>query len=117
MSAEHTPGPWLRNKTTVYALDETGKCNRFFALFQGGFVRHPDDRTLHDELIANATLAHAAPDLLEVAVGVSVVATEIARKVKASHGIAEIPLALFDDLMHVAHASDAAIAKAKGEHD
>lgn len=63
---KHTAGPWLREGTFIYALQHHGWrkgeetfCNRFSAGFQLG------KGCSEEELIANATLAQAAPDLLE----------------------------------------------------
>ena len=66
----YTRGPWLLDNMTVYALDETGSCNRFSAQVQWGFKHHSqgdkiDERTSEDELTANARLIAAAPELLE----------------------------------------------------
>jgi hypothetical protein len=62
---EPTPGPWLRDGTTVYALNNIG-VNRFDATVQPGW-RDTDEgvRTPKQELEANAMLMHAAPDLLD----------------------------------------------------
>jgi len=54
---KHTPGPWLREGCTVYALNGDG-FNRFCAQTQ-------DAHTGKNELEANAQLMCAAPDLLE----------------------------------------------------
>jgi hypothetical protein len=65
--AEHSPGPWLRAGHTVYALttDKRGHVvNRFTALMQS--ARQPHEAQ-DDELMANAVLAQAAPDLLAAA--------------------------------------------------
>jgi hypothetical protein len=50
-------------RSTVYALDETGTCNRFSVMPEGGFVRdvEPTDET---ELLANAKLISQAPEML-----------------------------------------------------
>jgi hypothetical protein len=64
MNARHTPGPWIVENGMVYALDETGRVNRFSAMISGGYVTHRDHRTSLDELIANVRLIAAAPDLL-----------------------------------------------------
>jgi hypothetical protein len=56
---KHTPGPWLVEGRTVYALNDDGY-NRFSALVQ-------DAHTPGDELEANARLIAAAPELLEFA--------------------------------------------------
>ena len=56
MSAKHTPGPWHRIDRTVYALNDQ-QINRFWAVVQ-------DAHTPDDELLANARLIAAAPDLL-----------------------------------------------------
>lgn len=57
----HTPTPWLRVGQTVYALDETGNCNRFSTRVEGGWVWRSSaqvgasgDRTPEAELNANA---------------------------------------------------------------
>lgn len=57
MSEKHTPGPWLLEDRTVYALNERGQ-NRFSASVQ-------DAHAPAYELIANARLMSAAPDLLD----------------------------------------------------
>ena len=74
MSApQFTPGPWLLDGQTAYALDESGNCNRFSVRPQGGFVfrsASPDDdgtRTSEAELSADAYLIAAAPELYEAA--------------------------------------------------
>jgi len=59
-----TPGPWLREGRTVYALQDStsrfvDKENRFSAGFYSG------NGCSESEVIANATLAEAAPELLE----------------------------------------------------
>lgn len=60
-----TPGPWMRDERLVYALESIGWRgreeqfrNRFSASVQG-------PTTPADELIANAALIAAAPDLLK----------------------------------------------------
>ena len=80
MSAKPTPGPWLRDGLTIYALHHDGEyrkgvptlVNRFSAhvepcLYQGG----PEA-----EAEANARLIAAAPDLLAVLVSVERFITE-----------------------------------------
>lgn len=69
--AAHTPGPWSRDGLTIYALDETGNCNRFSTRIEGGWsfrsagsLGASGDRTTEAELLANATLFEAAPDML-----------------------------------------------------
>ena len=70
--ASHTPGPWKvgEDEPFVYALNNAGT-NRFFAgvqagwLTEGGTNKPTDVRTSHDEIMANARLIAAAPDLLE----------------------------------------------------
>ncbi len=52
-----TPGPWLRDGRTIYALNERG-VNRFYASVQ-------DSHAPAYELNANAALMQSAPDLLE----------------------------------------------------
>jgi hypothetical protein len=63
---KHTRGPWLRQGTLIYSLQHHGWrkgeetfCNRFSA----GFSLGPG--CTEEELIASATLAQAAPELLE----------------------------------------------------
>tara|TARA_R110000822_G_scaffold38988_2_gene107533 strand:+ start:2262 stop:2603 length:342 start_codon:yes stop_codon:yes gene_type:complete len=54
---QHTPGPWLVENKTVYALN-VSDTNRFSALIQGGFINQSRDggfeRTSEGELLANA---------------------------------------------------------------
>jgi hypothetical protein len=59
--AKHTPGPWHAAQTTVYALHGHPLRNRFSASVQGG---RRDDAEW-GELLANARLMAAAPELLE----------------------------------------------------
>lgn len=68
-----SPGPYLVAGTTVYALDETGKCNRFtahvqpgFTRYHGGGLRKPGDSmdcTSVEEAEAVARLFAASADL------------------------------------------------------
>ena len=63
----HTPGPWKAEGTCVYALNGD-RSNIFFCGVQGGYTeqnRHRSVRTKCDELLANARLIAAAPELLE----------------------------------------------------
>lgn len=64
----HTPGEWLTDGNTVYALDEAGRVNRFSVMITGGYSSAPvygdRIRTTPEELAANARLIAAAPDLL-----------------------------------------------------
>jgi len=64
----HTPGPWLIQNTTVYALmhdsykkDVEQFRNRFYASVQ------KDRECTEEEATANARLIAAAPELLEFA--------------------------------------------------
>lgn len=70
MSEKHTPGPWLAERQTVYALDERGEVNRFSCNMQTGYRVHSSFhkvRTDETEMAANARLIAAAPDLLAFA--------------------------------------------------
>ena len=61
---KHTPGPWKSDGTTVYALTEDRAhrtVNRFFAGVQSSRLEH---EAQDDELLANASLIAAAPDML-----------------------------------------------------
>lgn len=67
----HTPGEWKcgEGEPFVYALNSAGT-NRFFVSVQGGWLAEgrnkPDDaRTSHEELMANARLIAAAPEMYE----------------------------------------------------
>ena len=66
-SASHTPGPWKcgGDEPFVYALNAHGS-NRFFAAVNAGWTSGEaiEGRTEHAELLANARLIAAAPDLL-----------------------------------------------------
>jgi hypothetical protein len=65
-----TPGEWLRSGRTVYALDESGTCNRFSAHVMPGFKLNYGphcERIEDEEAEANARLIEAAPDLYEAA--------------------------------------------------
>jgi hypothetical protein len=67
----YTPGPWLLDGVTVYALQahrtwgrKPEFVNRFSANLQPG-VDSAGNRTPEAELQTNARLMHAAPDLFE----------------------------------------------------
>lgn len=66
--SKHTPSPWKCGKDDpfVYALNAHGS-NRFFAPVNGGWTSGEavEGRTEEPELLANARLISAAPDLLE----------------------------------------------------
>lgn len=71
MSATHTPGPWLRDGTTVFALNSQGTNRTCFNVANGGEIWRPHDRasikverTPPEEHEANARLIAAAPELL-----------------------------------------------------
>jgi hypothetical protein len=68
MSTTHTPGPWRLTGTTVYALNVDGT-NQFTARVEGGLIEQSQGfaRTSEAEVVANARLIAAAPDLLAVA--------------------------------------------------
>jgi hypothetical protein len=70
MTTKHTPGPWKcgKDEAFVYALNAHGS-NRFFAGVQAGWLAGEpvEGRTEPAELLANAKLMSAAPDLLAVA--------------------------------------------------
>ncbi|MHC3750731.1 hypothetical protein ACYKDZ_17825 [Stutzerimonas stutzeri] len=97
---KHTPGPWLVEGRTVYALNDDGY-NRFSALVQ-------DAHTPGDELEANARLIAAAPDLLEAAELALEVAEGWIHDQLDGTGIAGEALGKLDSVR-------AAIAKARGE--
>ena len=66
MTTRHTPGPWLLEGTTVYALVHDGWRkgvetfrNRFYLFVQA------DRECPPDEILANARLIAAAPEMLE----------------------------------------------------
>ncbi len=59
MTEKFTPGEWLIQGTTVYALNDRGH-NRFDARVQYGFTDE-HQRTSDDELVANALLMKSAP--------------------------------------------------------
>ena len=61
----HTPTPWKIMRSTVYALDETGTCNRFSCRPEGGWEVNGKHYTKLAEVEANARLIAAAPALYE----------------------------------------------------
>lgn len=59
----HTPGPYLREGALIYALDESGTCNRISIRVEGGFVKNWKSvchRTTDEETEATAEFAHRA---------------------------------------------------------
>ena len=67
--SNHTPGPWKcgNNDAFVYALNSNGT-NIFFAGIGPGWS-DDDKQASEEELLANARLIAAAPDLLEALEG------------------------------------------------
>ena len=97
----YTVGPWFRDGRTVYALNSQN-FNRFSFSVQ-------DAHTPESELIATATLAQSAPELLE--------ALEELVRINEQHNAAiqsvtGKPAGWKDDYLNQARA---AIAKARGE--
>lgn len=99
MSAQHTPGPW---SLEVAEITQTGD---LFCAIDGVDSAGVVYATLRDrdELLANARLIAAAPELLE--------ADEKLTSAFACHGRDELP----DYLVEGVEALWAAIAKARGE--
>lgn len=63
--SKHTPGPWLLEDRTVYALNsDSSPVNRFWSQVERGWADQRE-RTSFEEAEANARLIAAAPDLLE----------------------------------------------------
>lgn len=68
MSEKWTPGPWLRDGRTVYALRETGRFHRGEPVLQNSFdvhVQGPHQHLSDVEAEATASLISAAPDLVD----------------------------------------------------
>ena len=62
--SKHTPGPWLKNGNTIYALmRHTFK--RGFETFRNRFSAtvHTDEDISYEEAQSNINLIHAAPDM------------------------------------------------------
>lgn len=56
----HTPLPYLREGTLIYALDESGSVNRISMRLEGGYTGRNRERTTDEELEATAAfIAHA----------------------------------------------------------
>ena len=99
--SEHTPGPWLVQETTVYALnDERNPANRFTASVDSGWADEKC-RISRQEVEANARLIAAAPDLLESLTNLV--------------GLAKLGAARLDKYQAAMSAAEAAIAKAEGK--
>lgn len=63
--SKHTPGPWKHgtDKAFVYAMNNARiRSNRFYAAIQPGWD-DVNERVPHAEMLANARLIAAAPDL------------------------------------------------------
>ena len=100
-----TPGPWLRDGRTVYALQDStsrfvDKENRFSAGFYSG------NGCSESEVIANATLAEAAPELLECCLRIQALLRQAGVESKAGS---------LNPVEDNAAQIDAAIAKALGQ--
>lgn len=64
MTEKHTPLPYLRDGSLIYALDETGTCNRISIRVEGGISvnwrRSSPERTTDEEVEATAAFVHQA---------------------------------------------------------
>jgi len=91
---DYTKGEWQIDGTTVYALNKRGN-NRFFTNVQHGDI-DSGAFTSKEELIANAQLISASPDMylagqeLDCAIGNAII--EIAKHAKLDNEITEIIL-------------------------
>lgn len=59
----HTPLPYLRDGSLIYALDKSGTCNRITMRIEGGFAanwRRNPERTTDEEVEATAAFVHQA---------------------------------------------------------
>lgn len=61
--SKHTSGPWLREDLTVYALEHHG-WRKGVEQFRNRFDARPQGYCPEEELLANARLIAAAPELL-----------------------------------------------------
>lgn len=116
MSEKWTPEPWFHEGTTIYALDETGVVNRFSAQISGGYTvhyRHSQSslRTTAVELVANAHLIAAAPDLAGHIDGSIVDLNLLRRAINEGDPKPEL-LIRVDDMLRRA---SAALSRARGE--
>src|SRR5688500_10017507 len=68
---KHTPGWWRRDGLTVFALTPNGRQNRFWTTVQS-VGRSAEGEAAPAELLANAILIAAAPDLLDALRGLVV---------------------------------------------
>lgn len=100
--SKHTPGPYLRTGTTVYALQHAGWrkgeeqfCNRVYASVYAGPGCPPE------EVEAVARLFQAAPELLEA--------------LKSLYDYVGDPISFAESADSVFEKASAAIAKATGE--
>jgi hypothetical protein len=100
--SQHTPGPWRRDGLTTYALNEHG-WNRFSAQVQ-------DPHTPLEELLANARLIAAAPEMLEA---LELVKAAILNEGGLNDGVVTDTLWV-SDIETAVDRIDAAIAKARG---
>lgn len=111
--AKHTPGTWLSEGTTLYALNDDG-VNRFQASFCPGYMtyskRGEKQWTSAEEVLANVALAKAAPDLLE-ALEAAATALEWAKHHLEEAGVESAQVS------GTIPEARAAIAKAKGGRD
>lgn len=67
--SKHTPGPWklaADGSAFVYRLDPQGLVNVFSLSITPGWESLHGERTSGDELLANARLIAAAPELLKL---------------------------------------------------
>jgi len=107
-----TPSPWNREDATVYTLAKDGG-NRFRAQFTRGFG---DDgkRIDNGEVVANAALAQASPDMYAALEGareyVAILLAERNRAYAGFAAITDVP-----DIEACLAQIDATLAKAEGK--
>jgi|GEM_PF-6208724 len=113
MSTERfTPGPWDRESATVYISSKDGG-NRFQAWFTTGFNDN-GQRIDNEEVVANAALAQASPDMYAALQGareyVALLLAERSREYAGYEGITDVP-----DIEACLAQIDATLAKAEGK--
>lgn len=119
--ARFTPGPWLRDERTVYALQDVPAADRRHGWpdKENRFSTHPQGNGMvgaqPNELLANAILISAAPDLEAVAAAYEQWEADLISADVWQNELPRFTQPLWERFLEIQAMRNAALKKARGE--